>query len=196
MRSRFWRAGSVSDRRTRRLRSLTLPARQNGSRTPRRCPVGPWRFRAGGNSRISRFARDSNANYSGVANEAASFGDGFREQAKYPARITTPFILERANHARAWDAKRQLWPGLPNQRAAFPKGWPRRHHRPSRDSRRQDAARSRPDPGTGLPVMFGLAPLLPPPLSAGDFFCAALVGHPLSLHRVKLRAAAKATQSR
>src|SRR5262249_11823180 len=39
------------------------------------------------------------------------------------ARITTPFILERAKSPRGGDAKRQLWQGPPTQRAALPKGW-------------------------------------------------------------------------
>jgi hypothetical protein len=46
----------------------------------------------------------------------------FGSKSKQPARIATPFILERANHAKAWDAKRQTLP-VSGMVAALPKGW-------------------------------------------------------------------------
>jgi hypothetical protein len=46
--------------------------------------------------------------------EVASFGGSHGGKLSCPAWIATPFILERANHAKAWDAKRQT---LPDHRA-------------------------------------------------------------------------------
>src|SRR5262249_37630380 len=88
---------------------------------------------------------------------------GIGSKSRHRGRITTPFILERANHSKGWDAKRQtllvLWHG--GCAAEGMDFW--RTHRPSRDSRQPEVARSRLDPGPEQSGMPGLAPLFSPP---------------------------------
>jgi hypothetical protein len=78
------------------------------------------------------------------------------------AWITTPFILERANHSKGWDAKpRAFGLSLDGGRAAEGVDT-RRTHRPSHDLRPQEATRSRPDPGPEQSGTRRLALLLAP----------------------------------